>query len=201
MCEDNKDIIKDFLIEEYKELNNSLHINEETGDKRLEFFITLASIVIGAIGFIMKDYKGTDETDMFHQSFYFIIILWLIGLIIIGLIIFRRLKKRNDTTDGFKDDIRRIRGIIKNTFDKNHDILPENYTAFEKSDDSNKRIKKPERVFTSIHDIAKIIICVLIGTLTAFVFLIFKSPICLLIIFSALSFLGALILLLGLKKY
>lgn len=161
----NKEIAFEFLIEEYKELNNTLHINEEKGEKRLEFFLTLSSVVLGAIGLFIKEFATIDKK--FLDLIYLLIILLLIGLICIGFIIQRRLKKRNRTTDKLKSNISQIREIFKR-IDFAHTILPANYTAFSHA---NQQITPQsfKRRYTSLLNIAAVFNFVLGGAAGAFI--------------------------------
>jgi 8-oxo-dGTP pyrophosphatase MutT (NUDIX family) len=197
--DDNKvviDTVKEFLIEEYKELNNTLHINEERGEKRLEFFVTLSSVVIGAIGFVIKElYENV--SDEILKSFYLVLIFLLTALVLIGFIIIRRLKKRNQITDGIINDIKEIRKLVKNNLDTDHKILPCNYSAFENRDNNSE---KPKRIFTSIHDITKIITAALIGTAVTFIGLILSVDFFWAVITSTASFFAALGILLFQKE-
>ncbi len=164
-------IATQFLLEEYKELNNSLHINEERGEKRLEFFVTLSSFVLGAIGYFIKEFKTYDPR--FLTLIYLMIILFLSGLLYIGFIVQNRLRKRNSITDGFKKDLQRIRAIIKD-LDAGHEVLPADYSAF-----VNPAAAKggSGRKNTSLYHIAAVINCVIGGTVFAFITFALAKPI------------------------
>ncbi|MFN2458267.1 MAG: hypothetical protein ABR502_08720 [Chitinophagaceae bacterium] len=160
---DIKDIAFEFLMEEYKELNNSLHINEERGEKRLEFFITISSLVLGALGLFIMQFSSIP--GKFQPLTYLLIILLLTGLVCIGFIVQRRLIKRNNITDGFKDDITRIRKIIQN-LDSNHTIIPIDYTSF--VDPKNVNGTTDKRKLTSLTHIAAVINFILAAAAAAF---------------------------------
>lgn len=161
-----------FLLEEYKELNNTLLINEERSEKRLQFFVTLSSFVLGAIGLFVKGFKAYDSS--FLTLIYLIIILFLTGLILIGFIIQKRLKKRNEITDGLKIDIKEIRKIFQE-IDKSNGILPEDYEACGNRL-ANGKVKDDKRSFTSLYHIASVINCVIAGTTFAFISFAFRWP-------------------------
>lgn len=173
-----ENIAKEFLLEEYKELNNTLHINEERGEKRLDLFITLSSFVIGVIGFAVKDLKSSEIDSNLLKLFYWIMILLITGLILVGLVILERLKSRNNITNSLIKDIKSIRELIKNSDDNCPLIVPYNYTAFEKPYNKSRKYK-------SVNTIAKIIIAVLLGLLSVFIVLITNK--CTIQSFSQLS--------------
>lgn len=103
--------MKDFLLEEYKALTESMHINEEVGEKRLTFFITLLAGVLAGIITLLTEFNRIPGEYIYAVKF--LLVGSLIGMILIGHIIENRMKKRNRTTDGFKKDLTRIRTIMK----------------------------------------------------------------------------------------
>lgn len=155
--EQNK-IAYDFLLAEYKELNNTLHINEERGEKRLEFFVTLSSVILGAVGLFLKE---LDRFASYLPLLFAIILLLFTGLIVIGYITQQRLRKRNQITDGLKKDITAIRNVFKLA----GNIIPAEYSAF--AGDGNAAIERNEKKFTSLFHIAFVINCVLAGSVAA----------------------------------
>lgn len=75
--------VNDFLIEEYKALNEALHITEERGEKRLEFFIALSIAVITAIGLSINEVYSAKDDKI--RSIVFLLSIYLLsGLVIIG---------------------------------------------------------------------------------------------------------------------
>lgn len=157
---DDKNLVAEFLLEEYKELHNTLHKNEEHSEKRLVFFVTISTVVLGAIGLLIKEFHYVQS---FLLPIYGIIILLLLGLSVIGIVIQERLKKRNITTDGLKKDIDRIRDIFKE-IDSKKEVLPLDYSAFINPD----RVGESSRGFTTVLHIASVINCIMIGTAAAF---------------------------------
>lgn len=162
--------VKDFLIEEYKALNDALHITEERGEKRLEFFVTLSTLVVGAIGYSINELYEKQNQEILNAVFLLSVYL-LSGLILIGFIVIRRIRKRNKITDGIKLDIQEIRMIMKDDLDPLHKVLPSDYSAFESRSNTKKGGR---RIFTSIYDIANIVVAVLVGVLSVVV-CIFKN--------------------------
>src|SRR4030095_12610274 len=106
-----KDDFKEFLLEEYKAFNDSMHKSEESGEKRLTFFYTLSTAAVGIISFLLpKTFTLETLTGDINNEIqpkisvvHLIILVFLLSLFIIGIIIQRRLDKRNRTTDDLKD--------------------------------------------------------------------------------------------------
>lgn len=120
--------MKEFLLEEYRSLTESLHINEEVGEKRLTFFITLVSGVMAGIVTLLTNF---DEIPFeFMYAVVFLVIGTLVAILVVGRIIYFRMKKRNRTTDGFKKDLRRIRNIMKLKYADEHETNLKYYGAF-----------------------------------------------------------------------
>ena len=85
--------MRDFLLEEYKALNEALHINEDTGEKRLTFYISLVTAVLAAV---VVGFSKLDEIpDELEHGVHMLMVFALIGLTFIGAIVFRRMKKHN----------------------------------------------------------------------------------------------------------
>ncbi|MGZ8557991.1 MAG: NUDIX hydrolase [Chitinophagaceae bacterium] len=164
-----KDNFREFLLEEYKALNESMHKSEETGENRLTFFYTFSTAILGAVllflpkTFTVESLTGninnepTDKINIVH----ILILFSLLSLFVIGLIIQRRLEKRNWNTDRLKEGIASIREIFKKNFSDN--------LEFAKYYDPFPPEKK--RRFTSLTDIARImniLILAIMITLTLF---------------------------------
>ena len=167
------DEIKEFLLEEYKALTETLQINEETGERRLTFFYTVCVAVLGAvIVFLAKmgpfdrltgEINNKPKHDL--NIVEVVILIFLFGLFVIGLIVRRRLKARNQRTDGYIKDLQGIRQIFK---EQTHSFtkLPGNYTAFKPRGTAPR-----ERKFTSLADIASVMnILILVTTVTIALF-------------------------------
>jgi 8-oxo-dGTP pyrophosphatase MutT (NUDIX family) len=104
---------KEILLADYKYLCDSFWKNEETGEKRVQFFITLVTAVLAAIAtlFVKAIEKGC------YRGVLGIILFTLVALIIFGLITLMRIMKRNEVTDGYKKDLDEIRQRFKDFFD------------------------------------------------------------------------------------
>jgi len=99
-----------FLLEEYRYFSDWFKRSEETGEKRLNFFITLVTAIIAVI---MTFITSTTEFPEILSTFTPIIISLLLSLLVLGMLTFGRIIKRNKTSDGYKKDIDRIRSFFK----------------------------------------------------------------------------------------
>jgi hypothetical protein len=82
-----------FLLEEYRHLSESFWRNEEVGEKRVNFFITLVTAVIAAL--VTLATKG--KTDV-----YPIAVFALFALLVVGIVTLNRMIRRNRVTDEYK---------------------------------------------------------------------------------------------------
>jgi hypothetical protein len=97
-----------FLNTEYAHLAESLLRNEEDGEKRVTFFLTLTSGIIAVVGFLVRPTDGGIDLHTVGQSRGFIGLVLLIPLLI-GWFTFQRIVKRNVTTDEYKLALRALR--------------------------------------------------------------------------------------------
>jgi ABC-type multidrug transport system fused ATPase/permease subunit len=113
----------DFLLAEYKNLADSFWRNEETGERRLNFFITLVTAVIAALVAL-----ATKQNDALTQASVKLIAVYaLLALLAFGLVTLLRLLKRNRTTDEYK----RAMALIRDQF-RDADERLANYQPFKK---------------------------------------------------------------------
>lgn len=97
-----------FLNAEYLHLSESLLRNEEDGEKRVTFFLTLTSGVIAAVGLLIRRSDGGLDLAAVDESRWFIGPVLLIPLCI-GWFTFVRILRRNVTTDEYKLALRALR--------------------------------------------------------------------------------------------
>jgi ABC-type multidrug transport system fused ATPase/permease subunit len=113
----------DFLLAEYKNLAESFWRNEEIGEKRLNFFMTLVTAVIAAlVALATKENDALTPADVKLISVYA-----LLALLAFGLVTLMRLIKRNRTTDEYKRAMAKIRDQFRES-----DARLANYQPFEK---------------------------------------------------------------------
>ena len=105
---DDNQFEKDIILEDLKSFNDSFWKNEAAGETRVQFFIGLVTAVISGLVALATAVKrdtatGADPTALItEQSFLIITTVALLSLIVIGLITFLRMVKRNCVTDEYK---------------------------------------------------------------------------------------------------
>jgi len=104
-----------FLLEEYRYFSDWFKRSEETGEKRLNFFITLVTAIIAVI---MALITSTTEFPEILSTYTPIIISLLLSLLVLGILTFGRIIKRNKDSDGYKKDIDHIRSFFKDKYKK-----------------------------------------------------------------------------------
>jgi len=97
------------LLAEYRYFSDAFWKNEATGEKRVEFFITLATAVIAGIVALMTR-SGEVDTGI---NFPLIVAGALSALLLFGLITYARMLQRNRVTDEFKKIIDYLREQLK----------------------------------------------------------------------------------------
>jgi ADP-ribose pyrophosphatase YjhB (NUDIX family) len=104
---------KELLLADHKYLCDSFWNNEETGEKRVQFFITLVTAVLAAIATMLTMF-GDENTNTFFTA---IILFSLFALFSFGVVTLLRILKRNEVSDGYKKDIDDIRQRFKDFYD------------------------------------------------------------------------------------
>lgn len=106
---------KEFLLEEYRHFAESFWRNEEVGEKRINFFITLVTAVIaGLVALATKS-----EIDV-----YPIAVFALVVLLFFGIVMLKRMIKRDTVTDEYKLAMDMIRSRFRNWGDRLQDYQP-----------------------------------------------------------------------------
>lgn len=119
-----------FLLEEYKYLVDSFWKNEETGEKRVHFFITLVTAVIAALVTLTT----SDNAHLDREMIRLITIFSLFALLSFGIFTLLRMIRRNRVTDGYKAIIEKIRDRFRSL----NSPLLENYYPFGKNHQPRK---------------------------------------------------------------
>lgn len=90
-----------FLLEEYRYLTESFLRNEELGERRVNFFITLTTAVIGGLAAIWKVSDGGVDPKLIGFG--------LVAVLLFGIITLVRIIRRNLVTDEYLRGLGRIR--------------------------------------------------------------------------------------------
>jgi len=127
---DNEVSVK-FLLAEHQYFRDSLQHNEEVGEKRVNYFISLTTAMITAFVALMS----IDIVFFSMEQLLLITVVAMIGLLIIGWLTMLRILKRNKNTDRCKQRLDLVRQIFRK-LDKS-EILAESYWPYGK--EKNKK--------------------------------------------------------------
>lgn len=110
---------EDFLLVEYRNLADSFWRNEEAGERRVNFFITLVTAVISAL--VAWATRGSGVRTDFD---YAIVLFALLALLALGIVTFLRMLRRNQVTDSYKRAMDMIRAFFKEGDERLRDYEP-----------------------------------------------------------------------------
>lgn len=91
------------MLAEFAHASESLLQNEESGEKRVAFFLTFAGAVGAAVGFLV----GKDGPLQAHS--HVVVVLMLLTLLLLGYGTFLRVVVRNAASDQYKRRLARVR--------------------------------------------------------------------------------------------
>lgn len=97
------------LSMDYERFSNLFLKNEEIGEKRVTFFITISTAAIGGIITLL-----TKETHFSKIEINLICITALFSVLFIGILTYKRILKRNKVTDEYKNILNYIHSQLKN---------------------------------------------------------------------------------------
>lgn len=103
-----RDLVSGFLLQEYSHLADSFWKSEESGEKRLTFFITLVAAVLSLVGALLTSNAGIASAMISTISLFA-----LVGLLLFGLQLLLRMIKRNENTDRYKHGMVAIRRFYR----------------------------------------------------------------------------------------
>jgi ADP-ribose pyrophosphatase YjhB (NUDIX family) len=109
---------KELLLEDYRYLADSFWKNEQVGETRVNWLIGILTAVAG----VLVTLAGA-EHGLGGGLLRLIIITALLALLVFGIFTLLRIIKRNDVTDGYKQDRDAIRQIFKDHFDGDSTLL------------------------------------------------------------------------------
>lgn len=156
MAREPKDDVKELLLEDYKYFQDSFWKNEETGETRVRFYITLVTAVLAAVATLLAS-----DADAFSDAqVLYITSTSLFALLLFGFITLLRIIKRNEVTDGYKKSMDEIRNRFKEFYDK--EGILEGYSPFGKSVKVPK-VRKLGGLSHTVAAINSVIAAILIG--------------------------------------
>ncbi|MGB8701800.1 MAG: hypothetical protein WCD18_20485 [Thermosynechococcaceae cyanobacterium] len=121
------DKIIDFLIADFEHFGDSFWRNEEVGEKRFNYFLTLVSAVLAGLVTL-----HTSNNSSVSQALRSITNASLGGLCIFGFVTYLRMLKRNSVTDEYKNALKNIRKKICSFYPLLNS--PNSYSPFSEGD-------------------------------------------------------------------
>ncbi len=97
------------LLADYEHFFQSLWRNEETGERRVSFFISLVTAVLAALIALLTSKLTTIAPEQINYIVYGV----LSGLLVLGIMTFLRMINRNKVTDEYKDILIYIREMLR----------------------------------------------------------------------------------------
>lgn len=109
---ESRTAVKEFLLAEYHNVADSFWKNEQTGETRVNWFLgIITASAAGLIGLASAEHRPHGET------LRLIYLGALFALLCFGVVTLFRIIKRNEKTDGYKKDAKRIRELFRDRFD------------------------------------------------------------------------------------
>jgi hypothetical protein len=99
----------DFLLAEYRYLGDCFWRNEEIGERRVNFFITLVTAAITALVALATSKDGNLRED----DVYFTAVFALLALLSFGIVTLLRMIHRNTVTDEYKAAMETVRSRFR----------------------------------------------------------------------------------------
>jgi hypothetical protein len=100
--------LPDFILAEYVHLNESLLRNEESGEKRAAFFVTLVGATVGILGFVFGEKTSFASQDKIFPATAIVAAI----LLCLGFLTVRRLIQRDLVTEEIKLSLRTLRRLF-----------------------------------------------------------------------------------------
>lgn len=133
---DKKLYASKLLLAEHKYLGDSFWKNEESGETKVRFFISLVAAVLTAIGTLLTI---TIQKEIYNFVIIPILIFALFSLLMFGIVTLLRILKRNEAADSYKKGMDEVRERFKKYFDESGVLS--GYKPFG-GPKNNKRIRK-----------------------------------------------------------
>lgn len=94
-----------FLLAEYEHFADGFFKNEEIGERRIQFFITVATAVLGGVVVLLT----SDHVQLSKASLRQIATAALLSVLLLGVVTFGRILQRDRVTDEYKGVLRYLR--------------------------------------------------------------------------------------------
>jgi hypothetical protein len=105
---------KDLLLHDYRYLSDSFARSEQLGETRVNLFIGVVTVVVGALVSMMT----TEKLQVASNLRYLIVIGSLVSLLLFGVITLSRMLTRNRTSDLYKRGLDTVRQAFKDQYDR-----------------------------------------------------------------------------------
>ena len=109
---------KDLLLADYRYFAECFWKNEETGETRVNFFVGIVTLVVGALAALIAK-----DAAPFGEPLRLVVLVSLFSLLVLGLITMARMLTRNENTDGYKQSMDTVRQTFKDHFDDDRILL------------------------------------------------------------------------------
>lgn len=97
-----------FLVREHEYFSESFWRNEEVGEKRVNFFVTLLTAVLGGLTALATSEHRPEKND-----FKLLCVYALLGLLLFGWATLNRMIKRKKVSDEYKNALDAIRELYR----------------------------------------------------------------------------------------
>jgi hypothetical protein len=129
--------MRELLIKDLELFEASIWRNEETGEKRFNFFITLVTTVIGGLAVLW----ASKELKADHATLKQITWQASLALMVFGLLSFRRMMHRDRVTAEYKKTTRYIRNMYRDSFAGTHPLFNQYQVPRERPKESALRAR------------------------------------------------------------
>jgi len=111
--EGNREATREIMLKDLEIIEESIRHNEDTGEKRFNFFITVVTAVVaGLVALWTQDYPEHEVPEHVVQ----VTKLACLAMLLFGLLSFRRMMHRDGVTDKYKRITHYIRRRYRDTF-------------------------------------------------------------------------------------
>ncbi len=138
--------LRDLYLADLERLEESIWRNEEIGEKRFNFFTTLATAVVGGLVALWTSDRSASATSRAALSKSTDVALF--ALLVFGLVSYRRMIHRDSVTEEYKRETKKIRRRYRDLFQADCPEIKDYWLEYEdKTDESNlkhrwRRIKQ-----------------------------------------------------------
>lgn len=108
----SNDWAAELLMKDYDALTQELERNEARGETRLSIYLTIVTAVIAGLVSLSAEKSQVEPTFVKAVGAF-----GMSALLALGLVLFLRMLKRDEKTDGFEQDLKQARDIVRSKLD------------------------------------------------------------------------------------